>query len=52
VESVPGTLIDMPARGRRRQVGYTLLWVKNGIIYSLASSGAPDQAVPFAESLN
>ena len=52
VEGVPGTLIDMPARGRRREIGYTLLWVKNGIIYSLAGSGAPDQAVPLAESLN
>jgi hypothetical protein len=52
VEGVPGTLIDMPARGRRRQVAYTLLWVKNGIIYTLAGTGSPDQAVPLAESLD
>jgi hypothetical protein len=52
VEGVPGTLIDMPARGRRRQMAYTLLWVKNGIIYTLAGPGSPDQAVPLAESLN
>jgi len=65
VEGVPGTLIDLPARGRmalqREPHGqreslmparYTLLWVKNGIIYTLAGSGGADQAVPLAESLN
>jgi hypothetical protein len=51
VDGVPGTLIDLPARGRRQQMGYTLLWVKNGIIYTLAGPGSPDQAVPLAESL-
>ncbi len=52
VDGVPGTLIDMPARGRRQQMAYTLLWVKNGIIYTLAGPGSPDRAVPLAESLN
>jgi hypothetical protein len=52
VEGVPGTLIDMPAKGRRRQMAYTLLWVKNGVIYTLAGPGNPDQAIPLAESLN
>jgi len=65
VEGVPGTLIDLPARGRmalqREPHGqreslmparYTLLWVNNGIIYTLAGSGGADQAVPLAESLN
>jgi len=31
--------------------GYSLLWVKNGIIYSLDGFGSTDQAVPLAESL-
>lgn len=52
VEGVPGTLIDMPARGRRQQMAYTLLWVKNGILYTLAGPGAPDRAISLAESLN
>jgi hypothetical protein len=52
VEGVPGTLIETPARGRRQQMAYTLLWVKNGIIYTLAGPGSPNQAVPLAESLN
>jgi hypothetical protein len=53
VDRVPGTLIELPARGHRRQMAYTLVWVsKNGIIYNLSGSGSPDQAVPLAESLN
>lgn len=52
VEGVSGTLIELPARGRRQQMAYTLLWVKNGIIYTLAGPGSSDQAVPLAESLN
>ena len=52
VDGVPGTLIDLPARGRRPQMAYTLLWVKNGIIYTLGGPGSPEQAVPLAESLN
>jgi hypothetical protein len=31
--------------------GYTLLWVKNGIIYSMTGFGDSSQAVPLAESL-
>ncbi len=52
VDGVQGTLIDLPARGKRQQVAYTLLWVKNGVIYNLGGSGNSDQAMPLAASLN
>jgi hypothetical protein len=31
--------------------GYSLLWVKSGIIYSLTGFGSADQAAPLADSL-
>lgn len=55
VDGVKGTLIsqhpmeDTPVG--RTPAGYTLLWVKNGIIYSMTGFGDPSQAVPLAESL-
>lgn len=52
VEGVQGTLIDLPRRGKRRSTGYTLLWVRNGIIYALTGDGSSANAVPLAESLN
>jgi len=50
VDGVQGTLITL--RGWARGVpGYSLMWVKNGIIYSLTGFGSADQAVPLADSL-
>lgn len=54
VDGVPATLISRDPKGERgRWSGppYTLLWVKNGIIYSLIGGGDAGQAVPLAESL-
>jgi hypothetical protein len=50
VDGVQGTLITL--RGWRSGMpGYSLLWVKSGIIYSLTGFGSADQAVPLADSL-
>jgi len=50
VDGVQGTLITL--RGWAHGVpGYSLLWVKSGIIYSLTGFGSADQAVPLADSL-
>jgi hypothetical protein len=50
VDGVQGTLITL--RGWAHGMpGYSLLWVKSGIIYSLTGFGSADQAVPLAESL-
>jgi hypothetical protein len=50
VDGVEGTLISAPPRGRRPQ-GYTLIWTKDGVIYSLAGFGDGSQAVELADSL-
>ncbi len=52
VDGVQGTLISLPGWGTWLQPGYTLLWVKNGIIYSLTGYGSSADAVPLAESLD
>jgi len=52
VDGVEGTLIDLPRLGHARPAGYTLVWVKNGIIYSVMGFGDSAQAVPLAETLN
>ena len=50
VDGVQGTLISL--RGWSHGApGYSLLWVKNGIIYTLTGFGSADQAVPLADSL-
>jgi len=50
VDGVQGTLITL--RGWSQGMpGYSLLWVKSGIIYSLNGFGSTDQAVPLADSL-
>ena len=50
VDGVQGTLITL--RGWTHGMpGYSLLWVKSGIIYSLTGFGSADQAVPLADSL-
>ncbi len=51
VDGVEGTLISMSRFGARHPAGYTLLWVKNGIIYSLAGHGDSGNAVALADSL-
>ena len=50
VDGAQGTLITL--RGWAQGMpGYSLLWVKSGIIYSLTGFGSADQAVPLADSL-
>lgn len=49
VDGVQGTLIDESRRGERNR--YSLLWVKNGIIYALGGSGDSAQALTLAQSL-
>ena len=50
VDGVQGTLITL--RGWAHGMpGYSLLWVKSGIIYSLTGFGSADQAVRLADSL-
>lgn len=51
VDGVQGTLIERSAR-RGRPPGYSLLWVKNGIIYALTGFGEPAEALTLAGSLN
>jgi len=51
VDDVQGTLITTLQRPHARSPAYTLLWIKNGIIYSLTGFGSADQAVPLADSL-
>ena len=41
----------MLSMGGRRGPGYTLIWVKNGIAYSLTGFGESNQAVALADSL-
>ncbi len=52
VDGVEGTLIDLPKFGRRPQPVYSLLWVKNGVIYCLTGFGTSENALPLAASLN
>lgn len=52
VDGVEGTLIDIPPRGRRAVAEHSLLWIKNGVIYSLIGRGNSADAVTLAESLN
>lgn len=48
VNGAPGTLLTLAGR---RGPGYTLIWVKNGIAYSLVGFGDSTQAVDLASSL-
>jgi hypothetical protein len=50
VDGVEGTLITTPATGKR-PAAFSLIWVKSGIIYSLAGSGDAGDAVTLANSL-
>ena len=51
VDGVQGNLI-MGKSFRDRPAEYTLIWVKNGIIYSLHGYGSADQALALAGSLS
>jgi hypothetical protein len=48
VNGAQGTLLTMAGR---RGPGYTLIWVKNGIVYSLVGFGDSGEAVGLADSL-
>ncbi|HLW79930.1 MAG TPA: anti-sigma factor [Terriglobia bacterium] len=51
VDGVQGTLINTGRKGRSHPAGYTLLWVSNGVVYSLMAQGDSANAVPLANSL-
>lgn len=50
VDGAQGTLISQV--GRRNGKGYLLIWIKNGIIYSLVGHGEASTAVALANSLD
>ncbi len=50
VDSVNGTLIEVPPQGSLRG-NYSLIWLKNGIIYSLDGRGSSSQALAAVASL-
>jgi hypothetical protein len=50
VDGTEGTLITSPRHGG--QTGYTLIWIKGGIIYSLSGLGDGGNALTLADSLN
>ena len=49
VDGVTGTLISRNGRGAGGQ--YSLIWVKNGILYGLTGNGTGDQALALAQSI-
>jgi hypothetical protein len=49
VDGVEGTLITSPRR--HGEAGYTLIWIKSGIIYSLSGLGDGGNALELADSL-
>ena len=51
VDGVNGTLIETAPRGRFPGE-YALVWIKDGMIYSLAGTGAPDRAIAAADSIS
>jgi hypothetical protein len=51
VDGVTGNLIETATRGRFPG-GYDLLWLKNGMVYSLHGSGNADQALAAAAALD
>lgn len=52
VDGVDGTLIQTWASHRSLMGNYSLLWVKNGIIYSLSGAKDPEEAMAFGDSLD
>jgi hypothetical protein len=51
VDGVNGTLVEMAVQGKSSGA-YTLIWVKNGIVYALEGRGNSNQALAAAGSLN
>lgn len=51
VDGVDGTLIEELPHGNHPG-GYALIWVKNGVVYSLAGKGQPDKALSAVASLS
>lgn len=51
VDGVQGVLISSKRRGDFPP-GYSLIWIKNGIVYAIAGFGDAGAAVPMAESLS
>jgi hypothetical protein len=51
VDGVQGVLISNKRRGNFPP-GYSLIWIKNGIVYAIAGFGDAGAAVPMAESLS
>ncbi len=51
VNGAPGTLI-VTREHDTRPAGYALIWIKDGVVYSVAGFGNPGLAVPLAESLS
>lgn len=51
VDGVTGNLI-MGKGSREQRPEYTLIWIKNGIIYSIHGSGGPEQARALVRSLS
>jgi hypothetical protein len=50
IDGVNGTLIEAAPHGNFIG-GYALIWVKNGVVYSLSGKGQPDKALSAAASL-
>lgn len=51
VDGVNATLIELPGHGNFLGA-YTLIWVKDGVVFSLSGKGSADRAVAAAESLS
>ncbi len=51
IDGVNGTLIEAAPHDNFAGL-YTLIWVKNGIIYSLGGNGTPSRALAAVQSLN
>ncbi len=51
VDGVNGTLIEDPPQGNFAGM-YSLIWVKNGIVYSLVGHGSAGQGLSAVQSLN
>lgn len=51
VDGVKGTFVHLPARGDFAD-RYALIWVKNGLLYSLTGKGSAAQALSAVQSLN
>jgi hypothetical protein len=51
VDGVTATLISQPASTNGMRSSYTLVWVKNGIVYGILGSGDPARGAALANSL-